>query len=89
MIDFDSPAVQEEDFEENEYIYDELNLDDEDLWAVGDEQNHSEDDQSLISGSLSFSLCKKSVTDSVPLQLTYHQHGRRKRELDRRMTILH
>ncbi|KAG8952828.1 general negative regulator of transcription subunit 5 [Tulasnella sp. 424] len=55
----------EEDFEENEYIYDELNLDDEDLWAVGDEQNHSEDEQSLISADVPSARSTKERTRST------------------------
>ncbi|KAG9015953.1 general negative regulator of transcription subunit 5 [Tulasnella sp. 427] len=42
----------EEDFEENEYLYDELNLDEEDQWAVGNDENHSEDEQSLVSADV-------------------------------------
>ncbi|KIO23221.1 carbohydrate-binding module family 1 protein [Tulasnella calospora MUT 4182] len=55
----------EEDFEENEYIYDELNLDEEDLWAVVDEQNHSEDEQSLVSADVPSARSTKERTRST------------------------
>ncbi|KAG8915746.1 general negative regulator of transcription subunit 5 [Tulasnella sp. 408] len=55
----------EEDFEENEYIYDDLNLDEEDLFAVADEQNHSEDEQSLISADVPSARSTKERTRST------------------------